>query len=207
MSWLRRFEFSAQYRYLADLTSGIAEEKQLRLEHKNIAAVVLNYYPMDIELLFSRQPFVQDVGEQFAMIRPNDTATHVLEKDADETVLSIPDAYRDRNVMIEAIGAGIEQRVAYYPNSLRVDVIENYGHLKVSTKDGKKGLSKVYVKVYARMPNGKATFFKDGYTDLRGRFDYASLNTDEISNVERFAILVLSEEFGAVVREATPPTM
>ncbi len=29
--WIRRFEFSAQYRYLADLTSGIAEEKQLRL--------------------------------------------------------------------------------------------------------------------------------------------------------------------------------
>ena len=29
--WIRRLEFSAQYRYLADLTSGIAEERQLRL--------------------------------------------------------------------------------------------------------------------------------------------------------------------------------
>jgi hypothetical protein len=31
VAWLRRFEFSAQFRYLADLKSGIAEEKQLRL--------------------------------------------------------------------------------------------------------------------------------------------------------------------------------
>ncbi len=29
--WLRRLEFSAQYRYLADLNTGVAEEKQLRL--------------------------------------------------------------------------------------------------------------------------------------------------------------------------------
>jgi hypothetical protein len=31
IEWIRRFEFSAQYRYLADIDSGIAEEKQLRL--------------------------------------------------------------------------------------------------------------------------------------------------------------------------------
>jgi len=30
-AWVRRLEFSVQYRYLADLKSGIAEEKQLRL--------------------------------------------------------------------------------------------------------------------------------------------------------------------------------
>jgi hypothetical protein len=29
--WIRRFDFSAQYRYLADLETGVAEEKQLRL--------------------------------------------------------------------------------------------------------------------------------------------------------------------------------
>ena len=48
-------------------------------------------------------------------------------------------------------------------------------------------------------------FYKDGYTDLRGRFDYASLSTGEIENTERFALLVLSEEHGAVIREAAPP--
>ena len=48
-------------------------------------------------------------------------------------------------------------------------------------------------------------FFKDGYTDLRGRFDYASLNTNELDNGERLAVLLLSPELGAVVREVAPP--
>jgi hypothetical protein len=42
-----------------------------------------------------------------------------------------------------------------------------------------KAVSKAYVKVYARLRNGEIRFFKDGYTDLRGKFDYASLNSTE----------------------------
>ena len=66
-------------------------------------------------------------------------------------------------------------------------------------------LPKIYVKVYAKMKNGGVKFYKDGYTDLRGRFDYTSLSTNELDNVERFSMLVLSEEHGGVVREAAPP--
>ena len=53
--------------------------------------------------------------------------------------------------------------------------------------------------------NGKPTFYKDGYTDLRGKFDYASLSTDDLGAVTRFAILILSDQHGAVVKEAKPP--
>ena len=55
------------------------------------------------------------------------------------------------------------------------------------------------------MNNGQVRFFKDGYTDLRGRFDYASLNTNELDFVDRFSLLVMSDEYGAVVREAGAP--
>ena len=48
-------------------------------------------------------------------------------------------------------------------------------------------------------------FHKDGYTDLRGRFDYASLTGANLETAERFAILVLSESDGAVIREVAPP--
>ncbi|WLD12473.1 hypothetical protein [Planctellipticum variicoloris] len=48
-------------------------------------------------------------------------------------------------------------------------------------------------------------FYKDGYTDLRGRFDYASLNTNDLDAAAKFSILILSEEHGAVVRDALPP--
>ena len=47
--------------------------------------------------------------------------------------------------------------------------------------------------------------FEASLTDLRGRFDYVSLNTDEAGQAERLAVLVLSDAFGAVVRETRPP--
>ena len=48
-------------------------------------------------------------------------------------------------------------------------------------------------------------FYKDGYTDLRGRFDYASLSTNELDVAQKFSLLILSDDHGAVVREANPP--
>jgi len=45
----------------------------------------------------------------------------------------------------------------------------------------------------------------DRDADLRGRFDYATLSTDDLDRVERFAILVVSDESGATVLEAPPP--
>jgi hypothetical protein len=51
----------------------------------------------------------------------------------------------------------------------------------------------------------RISFYKDGYTDVRGRFDYVSLSTDKLNSVERFSILILSETNGALVREAKKP--
>ena len=58
---------------------------------------------------------------------------------------------------------------------------------------------------YVRLENGTVKFHKDGYTDQRGKFDYASVSTPEKSPINRFSILVLSEEFGALIKEANPP--
>jgi len=66
-------------------------------------------------------------------------------------------------------------------------------------------LAATYVKVYARKRGGAVAFYKDGYTDLRGWFDYASLSTTELDFVERFAILVCSDQAGAAILEAAPP--
>jgi hypothetical protein len=53
--------------------------------------------------------------------------------------------------------------------------------------------------------DGSVKFHKDGYTDIRGRSDYALVNTPERQPVERFAVLVLSDDRGAATREAAPP--
>jgi len=107
--------------------------------------------------------------------------------------------------MVEVVGVGKRQAKPYYPNQMTVQTIEAYGQIQVTRAGTRKPLSAVYVKVYARQQGGKVVFFKDGYTDLRGRFDYASVSAGDVRQVERFAILVLSDEAGAVVREAKPP--
>ena len=107
--------------------------------------------------------------------------------------------------MVEILGGGVKKTATYFANTLALQLIENYVQVKVANQETGKPLSKVYVKVYARMQDGRVRFYKDGYTDLRGRFDYASLSTNELDNVSKFSILVLSKDHGAVVREADPP--
>jgi hypothetical protein len=75
----------------------------------------------------------------------------------------------------------------------------------VSRTSDQRALSATYVKVYARKQGGDVAFYKDGYTDLRGWFDYATLSTNDLDHVERFAILVCSDQSGAAILEATPP--
>jgi hypothetical protein len=182
------------------------ENKKIALTYQNLKSVTVNYYLMDIELMFSRQPFVQDMGGgQFAYIQPNQTVETPLAADKKAVTIDLPVDLLNRNVMVEVVAGGKTRTQAYYSNSLVAQVTENYGQLRVTGAAGGKPLAKAYVKVYAQMPGGQVEFYKDGYTDLRGRFDYTSLNTDQLGAVEKFAILVLSDANGSVVREAKPP--
>jgi len=61
------------------------------------------------------------------------------------------------------------------------------------------------VKCFAKTKDGKISFYKDGYTDLRGRFDYATLNSSDISNIKKFSIFVTSDELGSLIKEAKAP--
>ena len=96
-----------------------------------------------------------------------------------------------RNLIIElhsVEGNSLKNFATYFSATLRVLILENLGELKVTKDD--QPLPLAYVKVYSRTKLGQVTFFKDGYTDLRGRFDYGQLSGKDISQVERFAILV-----------------
>ncbi|MCP4364853.1 MAG: hypothetical protein GY800_06080, partial [Planctomycetes bacterium] len=192
---------------LADATPHLQLELEsgtLQIEHSNLSGLRVNYFPMDLELLFSRQPFVQDLGTRFTVIKPF-RSDELKISDKQPLTIKVPEELNDRNLMIEVATAGISRLKAYYPNRLKVELIESYGRLRVADKESGKPLSKVYVKVYARSGKGKAVFYKDGYTDLRGRFDYTSLNSGQLDSVSRFAVLILSESHGALVREVDPP--
>ena len=64
----------------------------------------------------------------------------------------------------------------------------------------------MYVKCFQKTKNGVVSFYKDGYTDLRGTFDYASLNLDGVGNIESFSLLVVSEDKGAIIKQTPPPS-
>jgi hypothetical protein len=108
-------------------------------------------------------------------------------------------------VLVEVTANGKTRTLPCYANAMDLRLTESYGQLRVTEAAGGKPLARVYVKVYTRLSNGQVKFHKDGYTDLRGRFDYASVSTPEQLPVERFAILALSDERGALIREAAPP--
>ena len=181
------------------------EAGRIKLDYRNLKGCTLNFYPMDIELLFSRSPFLQEGAAQFSYIRPVLSRPIELPAGKDTLTVELPPEFRTKNVMVEALAAGVRKTQAYYANTLRIQMVEAYGQLVVTHADTRRPVPGAYVKVYAKMKGGQVKFFKDGYTDLRGRFDYASLNTNELDDAARLAVLVLSDNLGAVVREAAPP--
>lgn len=182
-----------------------AAGKGVNVTWQNLEAVTVNYYPMDVELLFSRAPFAQAAGGQFAFTKPAASQGYKLPAGKDKVVIPLPDELARRNVLVEVTAAGKTRSVPFFATEMDVKVTETYGQVRVTDAVAGKPLPKVYVKVYARLADGSVKFHKDGYTDVRGRFDYASVNAPERQAIQRFAVLVLSDDRGAVIREAAPP--
>ena len=202
-------ERDQQMDQLADTESTFSFEfidDQIRLDHKNTENAQIRFYPMEVELLFSRQPFAKNDADHFTLVSPDGEETIALKKADMQTTYRLPEKYRRKNVMIEIEAGGKRKAQAYYANRLNTELTPEYGRVRILDKITGKPLPKVYVKTYARMNNGDVRFYKDGYTDLRGKFEYASLNTDDLDQVQRFALLIIDPEAGAQIEEAPPPT-
>ncbi|HEX2689872.1 MAG TPA: hypothetical protein VHN14_24805 [Kofleriaceae bacterium] len=170
---------------------------------QHVATLELRFFEMDVELLFSRQPFVQSDVSRFSFIEPGHRET--LTSPGPGHRVAWPGPLRGKNVVVEAVGAGMRKAKAHYANDLTTTLAHQYGQIRVQRASDLRALAATYVKVYARHHDGTVTFYKDGYTDLRGWFDYASLSTTELDQVERFAILVYADHEGAAILEAGPP--
>lgn len=180
------------------------ENKEVKLAYHNVKEITVNYYPMDLEFLFSSAPFVSQNSTRFGVIHPNHTERLQLPADRETHTFALPRDYHSSNVLVEIVAAGKTISHAYYANELNVQISENYGRLQVLHATDQRPLPMTYVKVFAEI-GGQSKFYKDGYTDLRGKFDYLSLSTSELDQASRFSILILSDEFGAAVREVKPP--
>ena len=181
---------------------------QAKLTFQNVKQATVNFYEMDIEQLFSRSPFAQNNLEGFSLIRPNMTSEVKLtasKKGQGTKKLTIPDELKNKNVLIEVVAADQTRAKPLFTNSLAIGMFENYGQIQVRVEKTSLPLAKAYVKVYAQTVNGAVRFHKDGYTDLRGRFDYVSQSNRANDGIVKYSILIMSEENGSVIRQANPP--
>jgi hypothetical protein len=180
------------------------DREGVTIDHRNLPGIELRFHRMELELLFSRQPFVQSDTARFSFVDPGRLERLAFAADG-RTRIPWPPGMGTGSVVVEAVAAGVRKAVAHYAHDLLVTVAHQYGQLRVARASDHAVLPATYVKVFGRQHGGAVAFYKDGYTDLRGRFDYATLSTDDLTRVERFAILVASDDAGALVVEAGPP--
>ncbi|KAI9022433.1 hypothetical protein DFJ74DRAFT_706424 [Hyaloraphidium curvatum] len=200
------------------------EGGKLRLSHANLDSCTVGFHPLDLEIEFSSRPFALTQGEARAaaeqeaagsanpalFVWPTETQAVELAAGDEESTVPLPAAYRNRSVVIDVTAAGgeiVRSRVAG-GSAIVVQVLDKSGMVQVAapSPSGLKPLASAYVKVYARLTDKSVAFYKDGHTDLLGRFDYASLsNTSLLKRCERFAIFVSHDELGSTVREGGVP--
>ena len=65
-------------------------------------------------------------------------------------------------------------------------------------------MPQVYVKVFVKKSDGSSVFFKDGFTDIRGKFEYAkaSGSSSKTSSFKKFAIFVSDNKLGSLIKDA-----
>ena len=182
---------------------------------------------MDVEVLFSSSPFGLGQLDQFSYVRANNVMTVQLPPDSRRHSVELPKQQQTGNAMVRVSGGAVHKSIPHFAHSLSVLLMESYGQLSVKHAQTGSPISRAYVKVYSKNGSASTSFYKDGYTDLRGRFDYVSLNrytqflisllsfflicanfvpiSNALQSVEKFSILVLTEKDGAVIKEAAPP--
>ena len=124
-------------------------------------------------------------------------------KDMISTIYEIPKMYQKKNLLIEVNYESIKLLDLYLSSNLNIIITESLGELKVLDQN-LKPLIKAYVKVYAKL-NYDIQFFKDGYTDLNGNFNYLALNTDLLKQAKKFYIYVSEKNHGDSIKECFPP--
>ena len=180
------------------------EGGELIVEHTGVREASVRFYRMDLELLFSRQPFFGADSSRFGFIEAGRVEALPLPATG-PTRWPLPVELRRHSLVVEVVGDGARASATHVAHQLAIAVTAPYGRVQVRHAGTGAPRVAAYVKCYARSRGGGVQFYKDGYTDVCGRFDYATLSTDDLDRVERFALLVVDDQAGAAVVEAAPP--
>lgn len=181
-------------------------QHKLEISYTNLKQVTIKYYIFDLEVLFSIHPFIKQNYDQFSLIQPNYVEKLELKfSDVNQVILyDLPKHFAGKNLYIQIIGLGKKNEVTHFANNLTVQTFERQGVIKV-TDDQKRPISRVYMKCFVQMKNNSEQFYRDGYTDMNGKFEYMASNRSDMQDIKKLALLIISEKYGQLVIEVDPP--
>jgi hypothetical protein len=177
----------------------LAEDGVLRVEHRRLKSVTLRFFSVDLEVMFSKQPFLAGEGSKAPGIQPNGVLEVALDEAKEFTLVPLPEAFRKGSVLVEAQGDGLSRlRVL---DSRVIEMVRDpvKRTVQVFDREARTPVPRCYVKVFVEESDGSVRFHKDGYSDLRGMFDYASHSGGTGMKARRFAIFLSHPEKGARV--------
>ena len=198
------------------------KEGKITLIHSNISKIDVKLYFIDLETMFTRNPKISEIMnkdenkessnnlENFGFVQPNYSETinipkEKVNKNDNITVYEIPKEFRNKNLFVEIKVDSIKLFDICLSSNLVMVITESLGELKV-IDNNLLSVIKAYVKVYVELKDtNEVQFYKDGYTDLNGKFNYLALNTDQLKNAKKFYIFVSEENLGATIKECYPP--
>merc|ERR1719233_396682 len=182
-------------------TEEILAMDKLVVKYKNLDSLTLKLYKIDIELMFTTAPFTRS-NNSYRFVEPTKTFSRTVEKEAKINMLPLTDITGPmddmvgENMIFEVLSAGRCVNGSIYVNQLDLQLSDS--QVRVLRKPEGTPVVKAYVKVYVQTRSNKeGIFYKDGYTDLRGRFDYKTVATNALDSVTRFGILVKTISNGA----------
>ena len=197
------------------------KEGKIIIVHSNISEIDIKLYFIDLETMFTRDPKISEIIDKdknkdsnkmknnFGFVQPNYSTIIKLPKEKinkndNSTSFEIPKEYKSKNLFVEIKSESLKIFDIYLNSNLYVVITESIGELKV-IDNNLKPIIKAYVKVYVELNNDEVQFYKDGYTDLNGKFNYIALNTDQLKKAKKFYIYVSEEKNGALIKECKPP--
>jgi len=221
-------EYNKNNAYIGFSIIAKKEMRTIDISFRGLSSCVFNFYVVDLELLFSESPFESNdqnkLSNLIGLIYPNDTLKVPLPKESSAPpdkkfkptdgnihhYIELPANYKGNNTIIEVVGDdGTTSFVKpLYDNSFAVQFDKTgalgecrivYGNKK-DKEHFKKPIIGSYIKLYSKdARNGNSQFFKDGYTDIRGRFNYKKLSTNQLSKSSQLSMFVQTPDQGSTV--------
>jgi hypothetical protein len=177
------------------LDLALATDGKLQVKHHRLDKTLLQLFSVDLEVMFSKDPFLSGEGAALPAIRANESREVALQ--GEQTEVELPEAFRRGNVLVSA--QSDKTKVLRVLDSRAIETVRQPldRTIQVFDSTSRLPLPQTYVKVYVQGPNGEAVFHKDGYTDLRGKFDYLSHTASDLGEIRKVAVLVSHPEKGA----------